>query len=137
MSGPAYLLDPSVAVKMVITEPGTQAALKLLRHRLVAPDLLLPECANILWKAVRRDDLDAAQAQLACATLLALPFEIVASRALLPAALARAVALGHPANDCLYLELAAREALPLVTADQRLLRLAPSGVAVIGLDALP
>lgn len=137
MTSSAYLLDASVAVKMVISEPGTPAALKLLRQPLVAPDLLLPECANILWKAVRRGDLDPPQAELACATLLALPFEIVASRALLPGALARAVALGHPAYDCLYLELAARRALPLVTADKRLLRLAPHGVAVIDLDALP
>jgi predicted nucleic acid-binding protein len=136
VTGPALLLDASVAVKLVITEPGSDAARRLVRNRLVAPDLLLPECANILWKAVRRGELDPPQAQLACAALLALPFELVPSRALLPAALERAVALGHPAYDCLYLELAHRQGLPLVTADRRLQRIAPPGVEVIGLDDL-
>lgn len=137
MTRDAYLLDASVAIKLVISEPGSLAARRLLGRRLVGPDLLLPECANILWKAARRGDLSASQAELACVALLALPFEIVASRGLLPGALARALALGHPAYDCLYLEAAATLGLPLVTADRRLLRLSGPGVEILGLDDLP
>jgi predicted nucleic acid-binding protein len=132
-----YVIDASVAVKMVIAEPGSAAARRLARRRLAAPDLLLPECANILWKAARRGELSPPQAQLACAALLALPLEIVPARALLPAALLRAMTLAHPAYDCLYLELAGTERLPLVTADLRLQRLSQPGVRVIGLDDLP
>ncbi len=134
MSG--HVIDASVAIKMVVAEPGSRTARRLRRDRLVAPDLLWPECANILWKTVRRGELELAHAQLACSTLLRLPFEITDSAELLPDALRRSIALDHPAYDCLYLELAARQGLPLVTADQRLLRLAVPDVAVIALDAL-
>jgi predicted nucleic acid-binding protein len=39
-------------------------------------------------------------------------------------ALALAIHLQHPVYDCLYLALARREAATLISADQRLLRLA-------------
>ena len=133
----AYLIDASVAVKMVIAEAGSAEARLLIRHRLVAPDLLFPECANIIWKAVRRGELDPPQGELACQALLSIPFEVHPSRDLLPAALARAVDLGHPAYACLYIEAAARLGLPLVTADRRLARLAVPGVRLLTLDDLP
>jgi predicted nucleic acid-binding protein len=46
----ALVIDASVAIKWVIDEPGTKEALSLLKHRLYAPDLLVAECGNILWK---------------------------------------------------------------------------------------
>ncbi|WP_137181123.1 type II toxin-antitoxin system VapC family toxin [Roseomonas sp. AR75] len=133
----ACVLDASVAIKLVVTEPGSEHAQRLRGWRLLAPDLLWPECANILWKAVRRGIFGPVQAEMACAALLRLPFEIAGSAALMPGALRRAMALGHPAYDCLYLELAEREGLPLVTADRRLLTIADAGTRVIGLEALP
>lgn len=133
----AYLIDASVAVKMVIAEAGSAEARRLIRHRLVAPDLLFPDCANIIWKAVRRGELDPPQGELACQALLSIPFEVHPSRDLLPAALARAVDLGHPVYDCLYIEAAARLGLPLVTADRRLARLVVPGVRLLTLDDLP
>jgi len=46
-------IDASIAIKWVIEETGTQEALALREcARLIAPDLLIPECANILWKKV-------------------------------------------------------------------------------------
>ena len=45
-----FVIDASVAIKWVVEEPGTPEALLLRRHRLLAPDLLMAECANILWK---------------------------------------------------------------------------------------
>ena len=59
------VIDASVAMKWVIDEPGTQQALALRRHRLFAPDLLVAECADVLWKKVRRNELSAEEAQLA------------------------------------------------------------------------
>jgi predicted nucleic acid-binding protein len=52
----AFVIDASVAIKWVVRETGTQEALSLRQHRLVAPDLLVAECANILWKKVRRKE---------------------------------------------------------------------------------
>jgi predicted nucleic acid-binding protein len=43
------VIDASVAIKWVVEETGPAAALSLLRGpQLLAPDLLMPECANIL-----------------------------------------------------------------------------------------
>ena len=51
---------PASWSKWVIDEPGSEQALKL-RDRMVlsAPDLLIAECANIVWKKVRLGETDA------------------------------------------------------------------------------
>ncbi len=130
------LLDASVAIKVVVAEPGSELAQPVLDHALVAPDLLLPECGNILWKKVRKGDLPAAEAEGAALALLALKVELLPSSRLLAGALRRAARLAHPVYDCLYIEAAATLGLPLVTADRRLARLAEPGVEILGLDDL-
>ena len=114
------VIDASVAMKWVIDEPGTQQALALRRHRLFAPDLLVAECANVLWKKVRRNELSAEEAQLAARLLERADIELAPMRQFLGAATALAVALDHPAYDCVYLALAESLACDLVTADQGL-----------------
>ena len=59
------VIDASVAIKWVIAEHGTREALSLRRHRLFAPDLLVAECANVLWKKTRRNELTEDEARLA------------------------------------------------------------------------
>lgn len=130
------ILDASVAIKIVVAEAGSEAAESVLAHALVAPDLLLPECGNVLWKKVRRGELPAEPAAEAAAALLALRIELLPSSRFLAGALRRAMRLGHPVYDCLYLEMAATLGLPLVTADRRLFALAETGVEVVGLDDL-
>ena len=114
------VIDASVAIKWVIEEPGTREALSLRRHRLFAPDLLVAECANILWKKARRNELSLQEALLAARLLQRADIELAPMRAFLEPATKLAIALDHPAYDCAYLALA--ESLPcdLVTADQRL-----------------
>ena len=51
------VVDASVAIKWFIDEPDSARAVTLLRHPIAAPDLLAPECANILWKKVGRGEL--------------------------------------------------------------------------------
>src|SRR6266849_5468707 len=54
----ALVIDASITVKWVVDEPGTPEALLLRRTaKLIAPDLLVAECANVLWKKVRRNEL--------------------------------------------------------------------------------
>jgi predicted nucleic acid-binding protein len=117
------VIDASIAVKWVVEEEGTAEALRLLnRSRLIAPELLLAECANILWKKVRRDELSNEEALLAARLLQSADLELTSTRSLMEPATRIAIELDHPAYDCIYLALAAERDCPFVTADERLLR---------------
>jgi predicted nucleic acid-binding protein len=117
------VIDASIAIKWVVEEDGTAEALTLRRRsKLIAPELLTAECANILWKKVRRDELSRDEATLAARLLQAADVELSPTRYLLEAATRSAIELDHPAYDCLYLALAAERDCPFVTADERFLR---------------
>ena len=58
----SIVIDASVAVKWVLNEPRTDAALALGNEQLVAPALWLAEAANALWRHVRLGDLTTEQA---------------------------------------------------------------------------
>ncbi|WP_043342456.1 type II toxin-antitoxin system VapC family toxin [Belnapia moabensis] len=114
------VIDASVAIKWVVEEPGTAEALALRRFRLSAPDLLVAECANILWKKVRRGELGRAEALLAARLLERADVDLVPMRRMLESAAELATALDHPAYDCMYLSLAQSTGRSFVTADERL-----------------
>jgi predicted nucleic acid-binding protein len=117
------VIDASIAVKWVVEEDGTSEALALRRKaRLIAPDLLIAECANILWKKFQRAELTGDEAQLAARLLQGAEIELSPMRSLVGAATSVAIALDLPAYDCVYLALAAERDCQLVTADERLLR---------------
>jgi predicted nucleic acid-binding protein len=116
------VIDASVAIKWVIEEDGTKEALALRRLALAAPDLLVAECGNVLWKKVRRRELSEREAAFAAGLLARADIELVAMRPYLEAATRIAVALDHPAYDCFYVALAEAEGLRLVTADADLVR---------------
>lgn len=77
------VVDASVAIKWVVEEPGTAVAVAVRRHRLCAPDLLVAECANILWKKVRRRELDEVEALLAARLLERCDVELMPMRRML------------------------------------------------------
>ena len=118
MSG--AVIDASVAIKWVIDEEGTDQALALRRQKLYAPDLIIAECANILWKKVRRGELSAEEAGIAGRLLANADLELLPTRSLMNAAIEIAIQLDHPAYDCLYLALAEQNHAEFVTADTRL-----------------
>ncbi len=115
------VIDASIAMKWVVEEDGTALALALRQQaRLVAPNLLVPECANILWKKVQRKELGKDEALLAARLLQSAEIELVPTRALMETATRLAIDLGHPAYDCLYLALAIKNDCQFVTADERM-----------------
>ncbi len=117
------VVDASIAVKWVVEEDGTPQALALReRAKLIAPELLVAECANILWKKVQRTELSTKEALLAARLLQGAEMELRPTRSLLEAAASIAIALDHPAYDCLYLALAIENDCQFVTADERFLR---------------
>jgi predicted nucleic acid-binding protein len=116
------VIDASVAVKWVIEEEGTKEALALRGRALAAPDLLIAECANILWKKVRRNELSEGEAAFAAGLLARADIELVAMRPYLEPAVRPALALDHPADGCIYIALAEAEGLRFVTAEPSLVR---------------
>jgi predicted nucleic acid-binding protein len=118
----ALVIDASIAIKWVIQEEGTKEALSLRNQALAAPDLLIAECANVLWKKVRRRELSDREAQFAAGLLARADIDLVPMRPHLEAAVGIALALDHAAYDCLYIALAEAAELQFVTADTGLLR---------------
>jgi predicted nucleic acid-binding protein len=117
------VIDASIAVKWVVEEEGTSQALMLRkRAKLIAPELLVAECANILWKKVQREELSREEALLAARLLQIAEIELLPTRSLLESATRIALDLDHPAYDCLYLALAVESECRFVTADERFLR---------------
>jgi len=74
--------------------------------KLIAPDLLIAECANILWKKVQRNELSKEEALLAARLLQGAEIELLPTRSSMEAATRIAIELDHPAHDCVYLALA-------------------------------
>ncbi|MGO4448367.1 type II toxin-antitoxin system VapC family toxin [Phyllobacterium sp. TAF24] len=117
------IIDASIAIKWVVEEEGTEEAVKLRgRYKFAAPDLLVAECANILWKKVQRNELVPDEARLAARLLQRADIELISMRGLLEEAAMLAILLGHPAYDCIYLALAKQRQCRFVTADERLRR---------------
>ena len=115
-------VDASVAAKWLFTEEGTPESRQLLAHRIVlhAPDFLLTEGANVIWKKARRGEIADAQPYLE--ELARVPDIVVMcpSADLVAHASAIALEIDHPVYDCLHLACAEVEGAPLVTADRRL-----------------
>ena len=118
-----FVIDASIAVKWVVEEHRTPEALALRQKaKLIAPDLLVAECANILWKKVQRQELLKQEALIAARLLQGAEIELRPMRFLFEAATRMSIEIGHPAYDCLYLALAVETECPFVTADERFLR---------------
>jgi len=120
---PQVVIDSSIALKWVVSETESDAALLLRDHyRFIAPELLIAECANAIWKRVRRREMTNEAAQIAVRLLQASDLALVPLSILTSSALQLALTLEHPVYDCLFIALAVREACPFITSDQKLLQ---------------
>lgn len=124
------VVDASVALKWLIEEDGSEAALSLRAHDLCAPSLLRTEVANVLRTLASRGAVTAQASTDLFALFQTAPVTLVEpDDALERRALDLALALNHPVYDCLYLALAERLSRRVVTADQRFLRAVRAGAA--------
>jgi predicted nucleic acid-binding protein len=89
---------------------------------LYVPELFFAECANVLWQYVRRANYPPDAAKTSLAQLRALSLQTVTIREVVSEALEIAIAHNISAYDACYVELSERIQLPLITADQKLIR---------------
>ncbi len=114
-------VDASIVAKWYLTEARSEEARQLLapRIRRHAPDLLLAEYANVIWKKVHRHEI--ADPQPYFDELARLPDAVTLHRNadLLEHAARIAVEMDHPVYDCLYLACADATTSVLITADHQ------------------
>lgn len=119
-----WVVDASVVAKWYVPEPGSAQAATILESgsKLLAPDLLVAELGNIMWKKVRRGELSPTEAQeILDAFVTFCPVTLYAGSLLLQSALDIAVRFERTVYDALYLAVAVAEDCCLVTADARLI----------------
>jgi predicted nucleic acid-binding protein len=125
----ACVIDASVGIKFFLEEDSTDRADALFAQlaadppaRFYVPDLFYLECGNILWKHCRRFGYPVAQAREAVADLHALALTSAPGKDLLPSAVDIAVEHGITVYAASYVALGASLQLPVVTADEKLVR---------------
>lgn len=114
------IIDASVAFKLVVQEPDSEAAIAWIgRAELVGPTLIHAEVGNALWKRVRRGELANDGEMEDRLGDLGRYIRTVDETPLIPRALGLAIELDHPIYDCIYLALAEASGDELLTADER------------------
>ncbi len=122
-----YVLDANVVVKWFIPEVDSDKADRLLadfrNHRLdiIAPDVLVSEVGNTLWKrSVKIKDISVADAASSYTDFLDLDVPLHSSTTIAEDALSIATSEQHPLYDALYISLALKKGCEFITADEKL-----------------
>ena len=137
------VVDASVAIKWLIPEEGSELALSILEQgfSLAAPDLLLSEIGNVLWKKSRGGKILPEATLILLSEFQRLSIRLIPSEQIAPIALGIAQRCDRSYYDSLYLALAETLEVPLVTADQKFVnalqetsyrkRIVPLGMIVV------
>ncbi len=137
-----YVVDASVVVKWFLPEIYSESALRLLEggHSLLVPDLLFAEVGNTLWKRTRRGEITPEQGLHILQVLDSLPLKRFSMQLLVAPAYEIAQREGCTLYDSLYLALALREGISVVTADAKLynaLRASPLSSCLCWVENVP
>jgi predicted nucleic acid-binding protein len=116
------IVDSCVGAKWVIRQENSEEAIDLLAAdvEIVAPDMILVEVANVLWKTVKRGLLSAKQAEARLAGLPGFFNRLLPTFDLVPEALELGLTADVPVYDCVYAVASRRTGASLVTADKNL-----------------
>jgi predicted nucleic acid-binding protein len=139
-----YVLDSSVAFKCLVPEADTPKALKLRDDfkkaltELLAPEVFPVETTHALTRAERQGRISPTQGALLFIDLMNNLPQLHPSLPLLPRAYEISSALRVGVYDCLYVALAEREQIELITADDKLVKnLQPHFPFIVALSSLP
>lgn len=123
------VVDASVAVKLFLREELSDRAAALFAQltatppaRFYVPDHFFIECANVLWKYARFYGYGRDAALQDLLDLRQLPWHSLATRELAHASLAVGLDYEIAAYDAAYVVVAESVEVPLVTADEKMLR---------------
>lgn len=138
------VIDTSVLIKFALPEDYSDIARNLIEQHLSsalefsAPEYILVEAANVLWKRVRRDHLLLSEAARILRSLRRVDLQLVPESQLLDDALLFAADANIAVYDALFCVLARQQQVPLITADLPLVaRLRNSPIHAITLDQIP
>ena len=134
-----YVIDASVGIKLFVDEVYSDKV-QTLFNKLAAdipaifyvPDLFYIECTNILLKYTRRFGRSLEDSRADLLDLGRLALRVVSTAELMHDALLLAVEHDITAYDAYYAVLASRLELPLITADEKLVK----AVSAIWIGAL-
>jgi predicted nucleic acid-binding protein len=125
----ACVVDASVGIKLFLAEKFSDRADGLFAHlaadlpgQLSVPDLFYIECANILWKHMRRSGYPTDKARKARIDLGKLALKRYPTADLATQALDIAIDKSITACEACYVALALQLSIPFVTADEKLAR---------------
>lgn len=118
----SLIVDASVAVKWLMPEPHSAASLRLLDRNIVlaAPDIILAEVGNVLWKKWRRAEIESASVPEMIADFRKIPLRLWKTELLVFDAWNIAQSYVRSYYDSLYICIAQRVASQMVTADLKL-----------------
>jgi predicted nucleic acid-binding protein len=139
-----YVLDSSVALKWVLSEPDSGKAIRLrdehknALHELISPDIFTPEVANGLASAERKGRISTGEAAIFLHDIIRTAPAIRPTRLLLIRAIEISLSTRQAVYDWLYLALAESEGCEMVSADDQFVRkLGPAFPLLIRLADLP
>lgn len=115
------VVDASVAVKWFVPETNKSEALKLLdgTRELHAPDLIIPELGNIIWRKHRQRHFSSAVARQIVADFQTFTIKVHSHTRPARAAYVGAELSGQTVYDWTYLALALSLSCQFVTADEK------------------
>jgi predicted nucleic acid-binding protein len=136
------ILDASIALKWVLAEPDSAAALEVRnqllsgREAFLAPDHFAFEVGYALTKAERRRAIQVGEAEELASKVFASMPELYPAVDLIFRAIQISSAFRIGLYDCLYLALAEQESVPVLTGDLKLAKAARSTFPIMTLADL-
>lgn len=116
------VLDASAAFEIAFNgaNKAKYSAILEKADKVIAPEIFDSEISNVLWKYIKKGDVDEQNAQKSLLLMIQLVDDFFPTSELDVEALHEAIRLNHPVYDMYYFVLARRNAATLLTEDKKL-----------------